>query len=193
MYKRLRLSFILLLIILAGLTGMSSLAQEQNQRIIRLGMLLTPGSEGDLGARLAVQELNQTQLTDPFGRAYRLELIYPNFQPTSAGDIPRALQILVGQEARAIIGPLNTDFALPNLEPLARAGVPVLTLATADSLTDVDVTNNITRMRAPESHYSFAMMDYMVNQLGLTEIALIQTDIESTEGLVAFEIALAEI
>ena len=48
------------------------------------------------------------------------------------------------------------------------------------------------RMRAAERYYSNAIIEYMVNDLGLTNIALVQTDIESTEALVAAEIRLAD-
>lgn len=160
----------------------------QNNQIITIGFLEGRGKVGDQGVRLAVDQINRTGgIEGPDGTRYRLQIAYPQNPPVSAEDIPSALQSLTSQGVVAIIGPTNNDFALPNLEPLARIGVPVLTLATSDTLTDVDVTNNIMRMRAAERFYSTALADYLLNDLGLTDIALMQTDVPSTEALLIFE------
>jgi ABC-type branched-subunit amino acid transport system substrate-binding protein len=160
----------------------------QNSQIITIGFLEGRGKPGDQGVRLAIDQINRTGgITGPDGTLYRLQIAYPQNPPVSAEDIPAALQSLTAQGVVAIVGPTNNDFALPNLEPLARIGVPVLTLATSDTLTDVDVTNNIMRMRAAERYYSTALADYLLNDLGLTDIALMQTDVPSTEALLIFE------
>jgi ABC-type branched-subunit amino acid transport system substrate-binding protein len=183
-------SFLILSIVL---TGQTLRAQNPLNPVVKIGVLLLPGSEADLGARLAVKELNATSTRDELGRLFSYEIIYPNRVPNAAEDIPNAIANLTGQGATVILGPESSDLAVPNLEPLARAGVPVLTLATGDTLTDVDVTNNIMRVRASERFYSQAAADYLVNELGLTRIALVQTNIESTEALIAFEIALTDL
>lgn len=194
MPARMRLSSLLLIILLAalGLTGKTLGApQPQVGQTLRIGSLLIPNSEAALGAQLAVDELNRAFLADPLRQQFPIEIIVPDTFPATPEDMPAALASLTGQQVRVILGPESNALALPALEPLARVGVPVLTLATSDTLTDVDVTNNIMRMRAAESYYSLAAADYMVNDLGLTKIALVQTDVESTEALIAYEIALS--
>lgn len=197
MRSRIRTSLILLLALI-GLFSAARLDRIQgaNQAVtvIRIGTLMRQNSQADLGARLAVQEINVNgAFAAGDGRVYSLELVYPNIFPTAPEDIPRALDSLKAQEVSAVIGPLDNALALPNLEPLARAGVPVLTLATSDTLTDFDVTNNIMRMQASERYYSIAAAEYMVNELQLTNIAVVQTNVESTEAVVAFEGALGSL
>jgi ABC-type branched-subunit amino acid transport system substrate-binding protein len=195
MFKRIRISLLWLtvLVMMATFTSITRAAPPlQSTDQIRIGVLLIPNSDGDLGARLAVSELNERGLINYASQSMQFELVYPNQLPNQPDGIPRIIEILNSQGVHAMLGPSVNQLALPNLEPLARAGVPVLTLATADTLTDLDVTNNIMRMRAAEGYYSHAIIDYMINDLALTNIALIQTDVESTEALVAAETRLAE-
>ncbi|MFP4321132.1 MAG: ABC transporter substrate-binding protein [Anaerolineales bacterium] len=159
----------------------------QQREVVRIGLLFNPGSAADRGARLALATIGQlsAQPDAPIIRQY--EPLYPNRELRTAEDVPPVVAFFQEREVAAIIGPVDSGFALPNLEPLARAGRPVLTLSTANTLTDVDVTNNIMRFRPAERFYSAAAADYMLNDLGLVNIALVQTNIESTEALLAFE------
>ncbi|NDJ85041.1 MAG: ABC transporter substrate-binding protein [Chloroflexi bacterium] len=184
----------IVMLVLATLV-LSTAAEPASQTVVplRIGFLEGQGAPGDFGVRLAVSQINATGgITGPDGTRYRLEMVYPRRPPVVAEDIPEALRDLNAQDVIAIIGPVDNRFALPNLEPLARAGVPVLTLASSDTLTDVDVTNNIMRMRAAERYYSRAIADFLVDQQGYTRIAIIQTDVESTEALLIFEQTLRE-
>lgn len=196
MQHRIRTTLIMLMALAVLLSfatfSYGSPPQAQNSEVIRIGSLILQNTPGDLGARLAVKELNEREnFSGVNGTRYTLELVYPGSIPTSPEAIPGAIDFLNQQGISAILGPSENFLAQGNLEPLARAGVPVLTLATADTLTDFDVTNNIMRMQASERYYSTAAADYMVNELQLKNIALIQTNIESTEAVVAFETALA--
>jgi ABC-type branched-subunit amino acid transport system substrate-binding protein len=180
------------LLLSAGSLAHSAQTDTRPRFEVRIGSLLLPNSEGDLAAQLAVSELNQLAFENPDGFVYSFRLTYPDSYPRTADDLPRALSELQQQQVSAILGPADNALALPNLEPLARVGVPVLTLSTSDTLTDIDVTNNILRLRAAEGFYSRAAADYMLTSLGLTNIALVQTDIASTEALIAFDVALAD-
>lgn len=182
-----------LLALLGGLPSAHAAPPAQIIETVRIGMLVNPTSEAARGVELAVRTLNREQAARNADTFQRYQLVYPNFLISSAEEVPLALSFFAENEVHAIVGPVRNDFALANLEPLARAGVPVLTLATADTLTEFDVTNNIMRMVAPERFYSYSAIDYMLNDLGYTQIALIQTDIQSTEALIAAENRLAEI
>ncbi len=180
------------MLILVGLMGLVSMANAQPRETVEIGVLFARGTDADRGARLAlatIQELG-LQANDPVVRRY--EFVYPNQDILGAEDVPSVLRFFQEREVAAILGPVDNALALPNLEPLARVGRPVLTLSTANTLTEVDVTNNIMRFRAAEGVYSAAAADYMLTDLGLTNIALVQTNIESTEALLAFERALEE-
>lgn len=188
------LGLLLLLGLLIGGSSIGHSAQTDTRpRLeVRIGSLLLPNSEGDLAAQLAAEELNQLAFEGPDGYVYNFRITYPSAYPRLAEQVPNALADLEQQQVSAIIGPSDNALALPNLEPLARASVPVLTLTTSDTLTDLDVTNNIMRLRAAEGFYSRAAAAYMLNTLGLTRIALVQTDIASTEALIAFDVALTD-
>lgn len=176
------------LIALATLYTSLAAPPAQTVTTLRLGFLEGSGAPGDLGLRLAVDQINRAGgMSGPDGTSYRLEIVYPPRPPLVAEDVPPILESFRNQGVTAIIGPVNNALALPNLEPLARAGVPILTLATSDTLTDVDVTNNIMRMRAAERFYSYGLVDVLINDLSYSRIALIQTDVDSTEALLIFE------
>lgn len=160
---------------------------------LRIGFIEGMGATGDRGARLAVDQINRTGgMMGPDGTRYRFEIIYPQGSPTSADLLPIAIDNLRVQNAVAIIGPTRNDLiSVDNIEALARAGIPILTLSTLDTLTDIDVTNNIMRVRAGERYYSEALADVLLTDRGLTRIALIQTNVESTEALLLFEQAMS--
>ncbi len=182
------LLFILAAVLLLTLLTVGGQPAAQSLTTLKIGFIEGAGAPGDAGARLAVEQINRIGgITGPDGTQYRLELSYQQRPPTIASDVPIAVNFLTTQGAIALIGPTDNELTLPNLEPLARAGVPVLTLATSDTLTDVDVTNNIMRMRAAERYHSFALADVLLRERGYTRIAIIQTDIESTEALLIFE------
>jgi ABC-type branched-subunit amino acid transport system substrate-binding protein len=150
------------------------------QEAVRIGILLTPDSQADRGARLAVQELNAMG-------SGSYELVYPS----SLDDMPAAVDALEG--VQAIIGPVSDENTLPNLELLAGVGVPVLTLAMGNLLTEQDSQADIFRVRAAEAYYSAAAMDYLLNELGSQRIVLVQTDVPSTEALLEAENRLIEL
>jgi len=195
MIKRGVVSFILMLCILfiSGAGAVWSAPDSQAARTtIRLGVMIRQNTDADLGLQLAVEELNDfyDNRTDDIIR-FRYELLYPRNYPNQPEEVRNALdEFVTNQEVSAIIAPSDGDLMLANLEPFARAGVPVLTLSTVEGLTDFDVTNNIMRFQAAESYQSAAAANYMINDLGLTNIALVQTNIQVTESLVAYELEM---
>lgn len=191
MHKSARALCGLIMALLIPLAAVNSAPPAQSVVNLRLGMLIRAGTPADLGIQLAVSEINASGFRGADGNFYRLELVYPRTMPTDADSLRTTLDDFTISEVKAILGPVDNTLVIPGLEPLARASIPVLTLATADILTDVDVTNNIMRMRAAERYYSQAVANYLASTLGHTQIAIVQTNVEATEAVVAFEAALA--
>ncbi|MCB9436939.1 MAG: ABC transporter substrate-binding protein [Anaerolineales bacterium] len=184
--------FILIVALIVASLPSPNRPAAQTAVTLRVGFLEGAGSAGDRGAQLAVDQINQSGgVNGPDGTRYRFELVYPQGSPTSPDLVPVAIDNLRAQTVVAIIGPTRNDLiSIDNIEALARAGVPILSLATLDTLTDIDVTNNIIRVRAAERYYSEALADVLLKDKGLTRLALIQTDVASTEALLLFEQAL---
>lgn len=177
---------LLLVVSVMGLTSAST--PKQAIETLNIGFLQTPGSTGDFGVRLAIDQINREGgVIGPDGTLYRLQVVYPNRPPFAPEGVPDAVNSLVSQGAIAIIGPVDNRLALPNLEVLSQAPVPVLTLATADGLTEQDSRDNIMRVRAADRFYNEALATILIEERGVTKIALIQTDVDSTEALLNFE------
>lgn len=180
---------ILLVLSVVGLTQWVS-AAPPNQAVetLNIGFLQAPGSAGDFGVRLAVDQINREGgAIGPDGTVYRLQIIYPSRPPFSAEGVPDAVTSLITQDVAAIIGPIDNRLAFPNLEVLASAPVPVLTLATTDALTELDTSDTIMRVRAADRFYNEALATILIDERNINSIALIQTDVDSTEALLGFE------
>ena len=139
--------------------------------------------------------------SDQFGRripgrrtavTYQFELISLANPPT-AESLAGSITAMTAQGVVAILGP--DDQATCSRRTTCRRwsmrGVPVLTGATVDTLTDSDAADILFRIRAPERVYSFALASYLIGDLGLSSIVLVQTNIESTEALLDFESTLS--
>ena len=124
MFKRLRISLYWLIIFAVFAPSTYAAPSQQLTDQIRIGVMVLPNSDADLGAKLAVSELNARALVNFLGETMQFELVYSNQVAVQPEDMPRALEALNGQEVHAILGPSENRLALPNLEPLARAGVP---------------------------------------------------------------------
>jgi hypothetical protein len=123
-----RLFPLAVILVLLALTQLAHLvrAEPAHQVVtLNLGFLQAPGTPGDYGVRLAVDQINRAGgIVGPDGTRYGLQIIYPATPPFIPEDVPAALRFLTSQGVIAIIGPSDNRLALPNLEPLARAGVP---------------------------------------------------------------------
>ncbi len=164
----------------------------QTPNVLRIGYLGTANSDAAQGALLAIDQINSVggfQAAD--GNTYQFELI-SLANPPSAESLPGSVTAMTAQGVVAILGPDESDLLTPeNIGLLVDAGVPVLTGATADTLTDEDATDSLFRIRAPERIYSYALAAYLTGDLGLSSLVLVQTNIESTEALLDFESALS--
>ncbi|WP_119068438.1 ABC transporter substrate-binding protein [Aggregatilinea lenta] len=166
----------------------------QDDAVVRVGYLGEATDEAANGARLTISQINSAGgVTAPDGTSYRLELVMPSPEVLASTALDEAIEELVQQDVVAIFGPnANASFDELTVEKLVDTRLPILTAATENALTSGDLEGQVFRLRAPEEIYSEALAAYMVDQLGLTEIALVQADVESTEPLVNFAAALGQ-
>ncbi len=159
--------------------------------VLRVGYLGPAGSDLANGAQLAMDQINGAGgLTAADGNVYQLELVTLAAQPTT-DSLAADITAMLAQNVVALLGPDdNSPLSEETVQALVGAGVPVLTGATADTLTRDDEDNWLFRIRGPERVYSEALATYMIGDLGLTSIALVQTDVDSTEALLDFEGAM---
>lgn len=183
---------VLVVALIAGLIAAPvGAAPPARQTALRIGYLGLANSEGANGAQLAIDQINGAGgFTAADGTAYLLELITLAAPPT-AETLTNNLTALQAQDVVAVLGPeTGATLTAANLESLINTGLPVLTGAVADTLTDNDTADVIFRVRAPSRVYSEALAAYMTGDLGLTAIALVSTDPEAAEALSDFEQAL---
>lgn len=176
----------LALVVFAAPFAQAAPAAQSN--VLRLGYLGPANSGTARGAQLAINQINSIGgVTALGGESYRLELVVTGSQPT-VETIADDVDTLVRQNVAVILGPdSNTTITPDTLLALASVERPVLTPATGDALTDVDQSDFIFRTRAPERVYGFAVVDYLVNTQGLTDIAAVLTEVEFSEALDNFK------
>jgi len=180
-------SVALLLWLLGAMTVLG--AQAQGAPVFRIGILDDANGPLLRGAKLAVDQINSTGgVTGADGTQFALELVSqsPERMSTAVDNINQASVI-------AVIGPESSTTVQNNLQPLLSLNVPVLIPATDDTLTALDTTDRIIRIRAPESRIGEALADYIVQDIQITNIATLQLDLESTVSVVGFTNALARL
>lgn len=175
--------FISLLVLISGISLFHVQAQ---QPVFRIGILDSPLGAISRGARLAVQEINsQGGVTGADGTAFRLELVV---QPTE--NIDAAINNLAQASVIAVLGPAEDSLVLNNLTALQSLGVPVLTPSTDDTVLAKDNSGLLFRLRAQEAMRGLALADYLVNDLGVTDLVTVQLDVQSTASIIGFTNAL---
>jgi branched-chain amino acid transport system substrate-binding protein len=193
MIKTRSLVLVLSALLLVGLAVPLALASpdRQDANVLRIGYLGAATSPAANGARLAMDQIDAAGgVPAPDGTTYRFELV-PLAVAPEADTLASGIEKLVRQNVVAILGPDDSAlFTAENIQALLDTQLPILTPATVDSLTDNDATDSIFRIRAPERVYSYALATYLTQDLGLQSIALVQTDVESTEALLSFEATL---
>lgn len=182
---------IALLALLVAVTGPALAARPLPQAsVLRVGYLGVADSDLAKGAQLAMDQINSAGGLRAGGGTFQLELVTLS-QPPMAESLGRDVAALVAQGVVALLGPDDNTVLTPeSTSALVSAGVPVLTAATADALTRDDPSDMVLRIRAPESLYSEALATYLLDDLGLTSLALVQTSVEWTEALLFFERAM---
>jgi len=163
--------------------------QAQSQPLFRIGILDQANGPLLRGAKLAVDQINSLGgVTGADGTQFALELVSqsPDRMKTAVANINQASVI-------AVIGPQSSTLVQNNLQLLLSLQVPVLTPATDDTLTLLDTSDRIIRIRASEGRIGEALADYIVRDVQITNIATVQLDLESTVGVVGFTNALARL
>jgi ABC-type branched-subunit amino acid transport system substrate-binding protein len=184
---------ILVAVLAAGLAAPFTQAAPgaQAANVLRIGYLGVSGSQTANGAQLAIDQINSAGgVSAPDGVTYRLELLTLEVEPT-VDTMRDSIGKLVAQNVNVLLGPdTNAQITPDTIQALVATGRPVLTPATGDALTDMDATNLIFRIRAPERVLSEAVATYLTSDLGLVNIVAVQTEVEFTEALMEFEDAL---
>lgn len=162
-------------------------ALTQSQPVFRIGLINDANDDIQRGAALAVEQLNAGGgVLGADGTRFRLELVT---QPDT--DIPSAIANINQASVIAVVGPATSAAALGNLNALQGLQVPVLTMATDDTLINNDNSGRLFRIRAREALRGRALADYLVNDLGINRLATVQLDVASTVGVVGFTRALS--
>lgn len=178
---------ILLMLMLASLLALSLPGAAQQVPVFRIGVIDNEFGSLTKGARLAVQEINDSGgVRGADGTVFRLELVVqpPDNIETSIANLRQASVI-------AVIGPENSDDVLNNLNLLASLGVPVLTPAMDDTIIARDTSGLVFRTRAQEVILGRSLASYLVNDLNLNRIITVQLDVQSTGSVVGLTRALS--
>ena len=171
--------------------GFSHVA-AQNGPVFRVGILDEQLGEISNGARLAVEELNSSGgARGADGTYFRLELI---IQPLGNED-SQAENILNLREASiiAVLGPVSDSVVKQNLTALQSLNVPILLPVIGDTTFTNDKSGRFVRVRAAQVHQGRALADYLIQDVGLQQIATVQLDneLETSAAVVGFTIALS--
>jgi len=136
---------------------------------------------------LAIGQINALGgFAAPDGTLYRFDLATLTEAPTS-DTLAGAIGALLEQEPVALLGPDENDLLDDmTFNMLVKAGLPVFTGATSDFLTDNDTHDVLFRIRAPERVYSYALATYLLDDRQVSQIALVQTQVEATEAYLDF-------
>ncbi len=179
--------------IVAGLIVPATRAAPTAQGdVFRIGYLGPLGTETANGAQLAIDQINSVGgVRAAGGAAVRLELVALDEAPT-VETMAAAIEQLRGQGVGVLLGPDSSPQITPDtIAALVATNLPVLTPVTQNAMTDLDTTNFLFRTRAPERVLSQAIASYLLGDLGIANIAVVQTEVEFTESLMDFEAALA--
>ncbi len=191
--RALALTVVLALLAVLVVPLATAAPDAQTAVTLRIAYLGTADSPTARGAQLAIRQINEIggfRAAD--GNTYRLKLLTLERAPT-AQTLPAQLQDMLEKGIVAFLGPdENALVTQETILALSQANVPVLSPATADTLTDADQTNHIFRVRAPEHIYSYALATYLYQDRNVTTAAVVQTDVAHTEAMLAFEATLTE-
>ncbi len=174
-----------ILIVIPLLLITIGIGRAQTQPVFRIGVLGEERGAISNGARLAVQEINNTGgVQGADGTVFRLELV---IQSTNGGEnLTGAIANLRQASVIAIVGPETSEETLSSLAALQSLNVPVLTPATGDTIIASDSTGRIFRTRAAENLLGRALASYIIGDLSMTRITTVQLDILSTASVIGF-------
>jgi branched-chain amino acid transport system substrate-binding protein len=166
--------------------------QQQDSTELKIGYIGLANSNMARGVQLAIQEINDAGgVDDPNGVTYTFALEVIEVSEDNPSEVGNAVQQLTNQQVVAIFGPDTTALAQPNIVALTNASVPVLTGATSETLLDEDVNSNIFRLVAPDNVYDTALADFLVGELNVQRIVVVQTSNDWTNAVLAFNTTLS--
>lgn len=175
-------------IILLCLIASFTIVHAQEQPVLRIGVLDDEQGAITNGARLAVQEINDSGgVRGADGSFSRLELI---IQPSGI-DMEAAVNALRNAAVTAVLGPETSEEVLNGMPLLQSLGVPVLTPAVGDTIITSDSSGRLVRTRAPEVMQGQALANFLLNEFGLQRIATVQLDVASTASVIGFSTSAA--
>src|SRR5690606_2243635 len=188
MKKSWRSSVVIMLMIMVSILTIS-FSQAQALPVFTIGVLDEEDGPLTRGVQLAVKEINDSGgVVGADGTAFQLQLVIqsPETMDFAIANLEQASVI-------AVIGPIESETILGNINALTSLGVPILTPATDDTIIVNDDTNLLMRIRAQESLIGRALADYLVNDLNAATVATVQLDLESTVGVIGFTRAASQL
>lgn len=158
-----------------------------------IGVLASPDSSLTQGARLRVQQINESGgVRGADGTLFQLQLVTAPFTGEN-NSIEQAINTLVASNVIAVIGPEASSDVTNLLPQLQALNVPIITPATGDSLIINDQTNLLVRVRATDFFIERALADYLLNTRGIRQIQVMQFDADSTVNVIGFTSAVSSL
>ena len=193
MYKSKKMGLFLIasLLIASFVIGGQAFARPaaQNSIVLRVGYIGEADSDMVRGMMLAIDEINDAGgVIGPNNIAYEFEVVVASVTDTSG--VATALQSLANQQVISIFGPDTNELVIPNITALSQAAVPILSATTDDAVLSQDTNGNVFRLVAPDSVYNSALASYLVTDLALQSIVIVQTDAALNTGALNFSDAL---
>lgn len=178
-----RLTQLLAVVILLALS--TTIAYPQQLPTFRIGIVAGENSTLARGAVLIMDQINATGgIVGADGSRFQLQPVYAPLDSETA--VQESINNLAANNVIAIIGPETTAEVNQTLPLLAALNVPILTTATESSLLLSDTTGRLLRLRAPDFLTERALADYLINERGISQIEIVQFDIEATVNVLSF-------
>lgn len=176
------------LLIPLGLSTVPSHAQQATT--LPIGYLGSVDDDLARGLQLAIDEINASGGIDGTdGTTYTFSLAVAEVDPADPTSVTTALSSL--PRVLAIFGPSDEAFIEANISTLSAASAPVFVPSRLATLNQQDTNSNLFRLIAPEATYAQALANYLVFEIGVNDIVLLQTPAETVgDGFNNFNAAL---
>lgn len=160
----------------------------QSQPSFTLGIVAAPDSALARGAALRARQINADGgVLGADGTRFRLELLYTPV--TTENPAETVAETLAQNAVIAVIGPETTAELSNGFPALQSVGVPILTSATGVNVLLSDTSGLVFRVRAADFVIERALAEYLVQEIGATDIQLYQFDADATEKALTFQTA----
>ena len=162
-------------LVLGAAAAPFAFATAQSAEPLRIGWLAAltgpsavPAIGFNRGVTLAAAELNAGGGI----RGRRVEIVTRDTQGDPARTVNAAKDLISHAKVHAIWGPTNSAEALAALPVIARAGVPCLHPCVTDSLVDPAKYPSVFRIAPSSSQWDEAVRGYVLDTLGVREVAV---------------------